>query len=201
MTVPQQISPTEASQDHLESLLDATLGPAYSFALGLTWNEADAEDLLQEAALRACRSFDQFEIGTNFRAWLFRILANCHKNRLRYDRRRGTSVDIDDAPPLHLFTRSAEAGLHDIESDPAAAFVARMGTDQIMEALHGLPDAYRTVALLYFAEDFSYLEIAEVLGTPIGTVRSRLHRARRMLQKVLWDMAVGYGLVPSESDG
>jgi RNA polymerase sigma-70 factor (ECF subfamily) len=184
----------------LEELLRSALGPAYNFAIRLTRDEADAEDLVQDAALRACRFFDQFQPGTNFRAWFFKILANCYHNRWRQEGRRGTRVSIEDAPPLHLYLRSSELGLIDEGADPAGALLERLGTDEIAEALSQLPEDYRTVATLYFVEDFKYAEIAEVLGIPIGTVRSRLHRGRRLLQTSLWDLATEHGLVaPKEA--
>ena len=184
-----------SSPDDIGPLLRSVLTPAYNFALRLTHDPADADDLLQEAALRACQHFHQFTPGTNFRAWIFRIMANCYKNGLRYQSRRGQPVSLEDAPPLHLFIQSAEVGFHDIESDPAAALLARLGIDQVMEALDELPEEYRTVATLYFVEDFTYAEIAEVLEIPAGTVRSRLHRGRKLLQRALWDLAVESGVV------
>lgn len=191
----------DADTESLERLLYDALGPAYNFAVRLARDDGEAEDLVQEAALRACRFFDQFEPGTNFRAWFFKILANCYYSGIRQDGRRGTRVSIEDAPPLHLYVRSTELGLSDGESDPASAFLERLETDEIARALNELPEDYRTVATLYFVEDFKYAEIAEVLGIPIGTVRSRLHRGRRLLQARLWDLALEHGLVaPKEEE-
>lgn len=195
-TTQRTADPAEA----IEPLLRSTLGPAYRFAVRLTRDEVDAEDLLQEAALRAVRFFHQFQPGTNFRSWFFKILANCYHSRVRKDRRNGQNVDIEDAPPLTLYLRSAEVGLHAAAPDPAAEVLGRLGTDRIERALNELPEEYRTVATLYFLEDFKYEEIAQVLGIPVGTVRSRLHRGRRILQKRLWDMAVEHGLVPARED-
>lgn len=194
----REVAETEA--ESLERLLYEALGPAYNFAVRLTRDDTDAEDLVQEAALRACRFFEQFQPGTNFRAWFFKILANCYYNRIRQEGRRGTRVSIEDAPPLHLYVRSTELGLFDGEPDPAAAFLERLGTDEIARALSELPEEYRTVATLYFVEDFKYEEIAEVLGIPIGTVRSRLHRGRRLLQAGLWDLALDHGLVAPKEE-
>jgi RNA polymerase sigma-70 factor (ECF subfamily) len=92
----------------------------------------------------------------------------------------------------------AELGSLDRETDPAATLLERLGTDRIARALGSLPEKYRVVATLYFVQDFSYEEIAGVLAIPLGTVRSRLHRARRMLQQLLWDLAQEHGLVPRE---
>jgi RNA polymerase sigma-70 factor (ECF subfamily) len=184
----------------IEQLLLPVLPPAYNFALRLTRDEADAEDLLQEAAARACRFFDQFQAGTNFRAWFFKILANCFYNRERRNRRRGEHFSIEDTPALYLYARTAEVGLHESETNPASALLTRLETEQIAHALNELPEEYRTVATLYFVEDLKYEEIADVLGIPLGTVRSRLHRGRRMLQKKLWNVALEHGLVPETAD-
>jgi RNA polymerase sigma-70 factor (ECF subfamily) len=94
-----------------------------------------------------------------------------------------------------MFVRSAEAGLLRPDADPAATAVARMAEDDVARALASLPDEYRTVATLYFLDDLSYQEIADILGVPIGTVRSRLHRGRQMLQKQLWRVAQELGIV------
>lgn len=196
----QTVQRTADAPDTIEPLLRAVLGPAYNFAVRLTRDETDAEDLLQESALRACRFFHQFQPGTNFRAWFFKIMANCYYSELRRDGRRGQSVSIDDAPPLHLYVHLSEMGLQSPESDPAAAFLDRMGTDRIGRALEEIPEEYRAVATLYFVDDFKYEEISEVLGIPLGTVRSRLHRGRKILQKKLWDMAVEHGLVSREEE-
>jgi RNA polymerase sigma-70 factor (ECF subfamily) len=185
----------EASQT-IEELLHPVLPRAYNFALRLTGEQADAEDLLQDAAVRACQFFHQFRQGTNFRAWFFKILANCFYNRKREDRRRGEQVSMEDTPALYLYMRTAEAGLHERESNPAAALLTRLDTEQIARALNELPKEYRTVATLYFVEDLKYEEISDVLGIPLGTVRSRLYRGRRMLQKKLWDVALEHGLAP-----
>ncbi|MDX1393488.1 MAG: sigma-70 family RNA polymerase sigma factor [Gemmatimonadota bacterium] len=186
------------AQDRIEPLLMSALGPAYRFAFRLTRDETDAEDLLQEAAARACRFFHQFQPGTDFRAWLFRILANCYYSEVRRRKRRIEEVHLEDAPVLHLFSRIGEMGTIDREADPATALLDRLGADRIADALGTLPEKYRVVATLYFVQDFSYEEIATVLEIPLGTVRSRLHRGRRMLQQQLWDLAQEHGLVARE---
>ena len=196
----QETADTAGREEAIEPLLRGVLDRAYNFALRLTRDEVDAEDLLQEAALRACRFFHQFQPGTDFRAWFFKILANCYYSEMRSDGRRGDRVSIDDAPALHLYVKATEMGLGDGESDPARTFLDRLGTDRIARALNALPDDYRSVATLYFVEDFKYREIADVLEIPLGTVRSRLHRGRRMLQETLWDVAREHGLVAREDE-
>ena len=108
-------------------------------------------------------------------------------------------LGLEDASELYLQRRTHEAGLHVQGSDPVKAAIGRMEWEQVAAALQALPEEYRVVATMYFLEDFSYQDIAEVLSIPIGTVRSRLHRGRQMLQKRLWEIAVDQGLVRAPS--
>lgn len=181
--------------EEFESHLTEVIPAAYGYALRLTRHRADAEDLVQEAALQACRGQGGFEAGTNFKAWFYRILTTCFWGKHRRDSRRPSTVDFDDPPVLYLFQRSAEAGLPVEGEDPAATLFDRLGTERVASALQQLPEEFGIVCTLYFMEDFAYHEIAEVLGVPVGTVRSRLHRGRKMLQKSLWQVAVDAGVV------
>jgi RNA polymerase sigma-70 factor (ECF subfamily) len=178
-----------------ESLLSEVLPSAYGYALRLTRNQADAEDLVQEAALRAFRASDSFEPGTNFKAWFFKILTRGFWATHRHRQRRAATVDLEDTPDLYLYARSAQAGLPWDGEDPAATLVNRMGTERITQAIAQLPEEYGVVCTLYFMEDFAYHEIAQVLDVPVGTVRSRLHRGRKMLQKSLWQVAEEAGII------
>lgn len=182
-----------AASDQFEALLLAQIDKAYNTALRLTRNPADAEDLVQDAALLARRGFASFTPGTNFGAWFFRIVHNAFISRYRQDKRRGTSVELEDTPELYLFMKSANLGL--AEPDPATALMDKIDAETVSEALARLPDEYRAAATLYFINDMSYEDIARALEIPVGTVRSRLHRARRRLQKELWDLAVDRGVV------
>ena len=188
--------PAAATPQGLDDLLKPLLERAYGLALRLLRNRADAEDLVQEAALGACRGFGTFQPGTNFKAWFFRILTNCYYGRHRRQRHEGPPVDFDETPELYLYSQTAERGLHEGSADPAQALLNRLDGEQIAAALQGLPEEYRVVSTLYFIEDFSYEEIAGILGIPVGTVRSRLHRGRKILQKQLWRVAVERGVVP-----
>ena len=184
-------------QVEFEQLLSPILQMAYGTAVRLTRNRTEAEDLVQDAALLAYRAFGSFQRGTNFKAWFFRILTNAFYSRHRKEKHEKANLSTEDVPALYLYTRTAEAGLHGPESDPASAIMDKLDTEQVSEALESLPTEYRMVATLYFIEDFSYQQIAEVLECPVGTVRSRLHRGRRMLQKALWEVAVERGIVPA----
>ncbi|MFN8573008.1 MAG: sigma-70 family RNA polymerase sigma factor [Gemmatimonadaceae bacterium] len=189
--LPSATLSPEEFQSHLAEIVPA----AFGYALRLTKNRADAEDLVQEAALHACRGQAGFSAGTNFKAWFYRILTTCFWGKHRRDRRRPSTVDFDDTPVLYLYQRSAEVGLPVAGEDPAAALFDRLGTERVTEALQQLPEEFGIVCTLYFMEDFAYQEIAEVLGVPVGTVRSRLHRGRKMLQKSLWQVAADAGIV------
>jgi RNA polymerase sigma-70 factor (ECF subfamily) len=183
------------SQADFEALFVGLAGPAFGAALRLTRNRADAEDLVQEAALLAFRGFNTFEAGTNFKAWFFRILMNCFFSRYRTIKRRPSTVDWDDTPDLYLYARSHQIGLPTQGSDPAAQLFERLSAEKVDEAIARLPDEYRVVSTLYFIEDMTYEDIAQALGCPVGTVRSRLHRGRKMLQKALWQVAQEAGIV------
>ena len=179
----------------LDDLLKPLLARAYGLALRLLRNSADAEDLVQEAVLAACRGFGTFQLGTNFKAWFFRILTNCYYSRHRRQRHEGQLTDLDEVPEQYLYIRTAELGLHGGQSDPVETVFNRLDSEQIVAALQDLPEEYRVVSTLYFMEDLSYGEIADTLGIPVGTVRSRLHRGRKILQKLLWRVAVERGVV------
>jgi RNA polymerase sigma-70 factor (ECF subfamily) len=188
--------PTQV-QVEFEQLLSPILQMAYGTAVRLTRNRTEAEDLVQDAALLAYKAFGTFQRGTNFKAWFFRILTNAFYSRHRKEKHEKANLSTEDVPALYLYNKTAEAGLHGRESDPASAIMDKLDTEQVSEALEALPTEYRVVATLYFIEDFSYQQIAGVLECPVGTVRSRLHRGRRMLQKALWDVAVERGIVPA----
>jgi RNA polymerase sigma-70 factor (ECF subfamily) len=170
---------------------------AFGVAQRYTRNQADAEDLVQEAALLAYRAFDSFESGTNFRAWFLKILTNCYYSTRRREKRRPVTSDLDDTPDLYIYARSGQAGFPTQGPDPAAVLLDKLGTERIVKAIDLLPEEYRVVAVLYFLEDSSYEDIARILECPVGTVRSRLHRGRKMLQKALWQVAVEDGIVGS----
>lgn len=174
----------------------------YSAALRMTRNAADAEDIVQETYLRAYRSYESFEKGTNLRAWLFRILTNTFINAYRAKQRRPQETDVDDVDDLYLYrrvrsadfsSRSAEETLFDLFTD-----------DEVKQALEDLPESFRLPVLLADVEGFSYREIAEMLDVPIGTVMSRLHRGRKSMQKALAQFAAERGLLdrsPADAAG
>ena len=175
----------------LVPLLDRAYGLAYS----LTHDRADAEDLVQEAALLALKAFGQFTPGTNFKAWFYRILVNAFYGQLRKQRRQGETVDLENLPSLYLYGKTTELGLQGQTDDPAGALLSRLDAESIVAALETLPQEYRVACSLYFIQDFSYEEIAQTLDVPLGTVRSRIHRGRKLLQQRLWAIAEERGIV------
>jgi len=186
---------TNLDADEFQAMLVDVLPSLYRYAFRLTRNRADAEDLVQDTALRAFRAMAQFELGTNFNAWMFRILTRGFWASHRRRQRRPNTVDFDDTPDLYLYARSAEHGLQWQGEDPARALIDRLGAERVAEAIGQLPEEYGVVCTLCFMQDFAYHEIAEVLDVPVGTVRSRLHRGRKMLQKALWYVAQEAGIV------
>jgi len=164
------------------------LDALYRVGLRLTGNAADADDLVQETMLKAFRSWDQYQPGTNAKGWLLTILRNSFINEYRRRTRHPETVDVDTIEPFAVF--------QDIqEEDPQGAFFDKIVDDEVLKAIDGLPDAFRETVVLSDVEGMSYQEIGKILGIPVGTVKSRLFRARQMLQGKLYDFAVGNGYI------
>ena len=190
---PPNAPPGSASGATRHAAFEAELQPildkAYAVAYRLTGNRDDAQDVVQDAAIQAFRAFDSYQSGTNFKAWFTRILVNRFLNVRRSAERRPQTVSIDEAEDFFLFQEAKNRKMLSRGSDPAAALTAKIDRQLIADALLELPPEFRAVATLYLIEDYSYEEIARVLEVPIGTVRSRLHRGRKLLQKSLWEIA------------
>ena len=196
---------TTGTRGEFEALLQPALARAYATARRLTANAADAEDLVQDAALLAYRGFRTFQHGTNFQAWFLRILMNAFLSSKRRHRVEDAALSLDDLPNAWIQRQAHETVKADPSpasaSDVAKSVVGRLETAQVERAIDALPEEFRTVAALYFIQDLPYQEIAGLLGVPVGTVRSRLHRGRALLQKRLWEIGVDHGLVPSLKEG
>jgi RNA polymerase sigma-70 factor, ECF subfamily len=154
----------------------------YRTALRMTGNPADAEDLVQETYLRAFRSIEQFKPGTNLRAWLFKIQTNSFINEYRKRVRRPRSTSLDDVEEYYLYNHLVESGVQPSASVTEDEILAQIDDAEVFRALDDLQDNYRQVVLLADVEGFAYREIAEILDIPVGTVMSRLHRARKRLK-------------------
>lgn len=168
-----------------ESELSQVLDTAYRVALRYTRNPDDAADLLQEATLRALKSRDSFQPGSNFRAWFLTIMTRLWW-RMAQKHRREVEVEAGEEPEVYLFQQCRASGLHPESTDPARTVLAKLDADQIAAAIDELPEDYRAALALNTLENLSYQEIAEALDCPIGTVRSRIHRGRNILQRRLW---------------
>jgi RNA polymerase sigma-70 factor (ECF subfamily) len=196
-----QAGPAHTESSSFEQLLAPILGAAYGTALHMTRHKDDAEDLVQEAAVRAFRSFHTFEPGTNFKAWFFRILTNLYLNQYRQKQRAPEMVNLDDAPDLYLYSHTVAEGLHSRSTDPATLVLRKLDAEHVAAAIAALPEEFRTVCALYFREEFAYQEIAQILDCPLGTVRSRLHRGRKALQRELWHIAQEQGITAALAAG
>jgi RNA polymerase sigma-70 factor, ECF subfamily len=170
------------SQERFESTALPHLDFLYGMAMKITRNEDDAHDLVQETMLRAYRFFNKFEEGTNCKAWLYRIMKNTFINHYRQQRRRPTELVLDNYEDIQESNRDQQ----NLESsDPEVHFFNSVLKADVRHAFEQLPTEYREVLALAAGEGFSYKEVAMMVGCPIGTVMSRLHRARKIMQKHL----------------
>lgn len=173
---------------HMDALLRS--------GLRMTKNEKDAEDLVQETMVKAYRFWEKFEKGSNCRAWLFRIMTNIFINEYRSKSRSPMSISTDDVDDNFLYGQLASGGTTET---PEQALFAKIFDKDVKNAIDKLPDDFRMVIVLSFLEGFSYQEIANITDLQLGTVKSRLHRGRKLLQKELYDYAIKNGFVKGNS--
>jgi len=168
----------------------------YNSALQMTRNPQDAEDLIQETFLRAYRFFDRFERGTNCKAWLFKILRNNFINKYRKKAKEPARVDFDEIENAYA------ADIKEVLSDESKVDIERifdnMVEDDVKNAVESIPEEFRTAIILSDIQGFSYQEIADIAECPIGTVRSRISRGRKFLQKKLYDFARKKGIIKAK---
>ncbi len=196
------ISPIEDKPHRVKNIQEKTfeqeflphIDALYNFAFHLTYDEEDAQDLVQETLLKAFRFIDSYQKGTNSKAWLFKILKNAFINDYRKQSKRPNKVDFQDIVNFHDSEDSALSGSLDLREE---IFQDMIG-DEVMIALNTLPVDFRTVILLCDVEGFTYEEMAKIIDIPIGTVRSRLHRARNLLKEKLKSYAESLGYNTAE---
>jgi RNA polymerase sigma-70 factor, ECF subfamily len=189
---------SDGNRREFEALALPHLDGLYAAALRLTKNPRDAEDLVQDAILRAFRFFDKFERGTNIKAWLYKILTNTFINRYRRNtKERNIVEDERDSVQDRLVSRDSA----DAAENPERAYLDRMLSDDVLRAIDSVPVDFRLAVILADLQDFSYKEIADILDVPVGTVMSRLFRGRRILQKQLAEYAVASGVLQTTRDG
>ena len=157
----------------------------FNFAVRLAKDREDAADLVQETMMKAFRFFDSFERGTNCKAWLFRIMKNSYINRYRKTSKAPDTVEYDAVEEFYDTIKASSVETSTLEHE----LFDQALDDQVSEAIQSLPDDFRTVIILCDIEGFTYEEIAEFIDCPIGTVRSRLHRARKILAATLSEYA------------
>ena len=181
-------TPVDQKRASFEQEALVHLDTLYRVALRLTGNAADADDLVQETMLKAYRSWDQYEKGTNAKGWLLTILRNSFINEYRRRIRHPETVDVDTIEPFAVFGEVQD-------DDPQGAFFDRIVDDEVLKAIDELPEAFRETLVLSDVEGLSYQEIGKILGVPVGTVKSRLFRARQALQGKLYQYAVSMGYI------
>ena len=179
---------TEECVTHLDAL--------YGVACRLTRNPSEAEDLVQDALVKAMRARHQFLVGTNLKAWLFRILTNTFINKYRRGGLERTLFEGPDADPLADGWVSAST-MRQLR-DPEQIALLPIVEGEVGRALDALPTEFKLAVILCDVEEFSYEEIAEIMSCPIGTVMSRLHRGRKLLQRSLYEHALAMGIVKAE---
>lgn len=169
---------TARAESSCDGQLEASWTRAFRWACCLTGDETQAQDLRQDAALRAIRGYRTFRSGGNFGAWFRQIMVNCHRDAYRRRRRRPLAF-AGDAATVELLAPRESSG------DQEAHELRRLTVQQVRAEVDRLPEPFRHTAQMHYLEDRTYPEIAQLLGCPIGTVRSRLNRSRHLLQEAL----------------
>ena len=182
-----------AALEHIDSL--------FNFGMRMTGNREAAEDLVQETYLKVHRFSHTFKDGSNLKAWLFKILRNTFINTYRKKIKEPKSVHYDEVEDFYLFNKIKTAKKEGDYVSGESSDVYEFLEDEVKNAVNSLPLAFREVVLYSDIEDLSYGEISEIVECPIGTVKSRLFRARKLLQKSLWNYANERGYLKERQEG
>jgi RNA polymerase sigma-70 factor (ECF subfamily) len=185
---PQSPTPVDEKRASFEREALVHIVALDRVALRLTGNAADADDLVQETVLKAYRAWHQYQQGTNAKGWLLTILRHAFINEYRRKTRHPETVNLDAIEPFAVLDERQE-------DDPLGQFFDKIVDDEVLRAIDELPEQFREAVVLSDVEGMSYEEVARILDVPIGTVKSRLFRARRQLQAKLYEYAVGMGYI------
>lgn len=180
----------DIAMEHLDSL--------YSMAIRLVFNKEAAEDLVQETYLKAYRFFDTFQKGTNIKAWLFKILRNTFINKYRKTVNLPSEIFYEDVESVNSnlsYKQESDSGELTDTLETKYNDLGNLMEDDVKYAIDSLPIEYKEAILLSDVEELSYNDIAEITNVPIGTVKSRLNRGRKLLQKSLWEYAKDRGFI------
>ena len=167
----------------------------YGAAMRMTRNPSDAGDLVQETFIKAFQAFDQFQPGTNLKAWLYRIQTNTFINIYRKKQRDPYQGSIDELEEWQLGGAESATASHSRSAEAEA--IDHLPDSDVKDALQSIPEDFRLAVYLADVEGFAYQEIADIMKTPVGTVMSRLHRGRKLLRELLEDYAIERGLIPA----
>ncbi|MBI3092546.1 MAG: sigma-70 family RNA polymerase sigma factor [Candidatus Tectomicrobia bacterium] len=197
-TKKQNPEAPRADRQAFEALTLEFMPTLYNTALRMTRDKQDAEDLVQETYLKAFRFFHQFQPGTNCKAWMFKILINVYKDH--YFKQSREPGQVDFATVENTIDPQQRADFSQkMLGNPEDIALANSVHDEVRRAIEQLPSEFRSVVVLSDMEGFSYREIADIVGCPMGTVMSRLYRGRKLLQNMLWEFALQRGYVRPES--
>jgi len=197
--MPSEIT-NQDKKKRFEELFLPLMDNLYNLAMRMTRNSGDAEDLVQETYFKAYRFFDHFQDGTNAKAWIVTILTNTFRTKYRKNQKEPEQVDfdaienfflVDELKPQIQPANKSEAR----DSDAITEILKSYVSDDIIKALENIPEQFRMAVLLSDVERFNYQEIAEIIGASVGTVKSRIFRGRKLLQKQLYDFAKERGIV------
>ena len=201
---PEQLLEPQTENEHspdedFEAGVLAQLDSLYRTARRMTSNQQEAEDLVQETMLKAFRFAHTYQRGTNLRAWLFRILNTSAINRYRKQAAHPTAASLPEGEDFYLYNQIRDLSGQELNAGAEEEVLSRYLDEDVYNALNDLPPNFRMAVILADIEGLSYKEIAEALNIPIGTVMSRISRARRQLQRSLWQYAKDRGYVKAQA--